>query len=289
MPTYNVTEIYNGRTWERDTNGITTTVTYSGTKADCEGWANAQTIGVSYSGLGRLDSVQVSQFGGAIYHVTAKYLNANGSSGGGSSPSVTPPAVAFGEYSATMDGTMLSTPLEIHKNASGNYDYKWNWNNYLYAKCPKPPAGQSPTVPDTPDWWSTLGANASTGELATIPIEDQETFMWSESSVPPLEENYVWVTMKTPTMAGYQSYDRALFTQTESVRFRSYLLACQAVSSKLNKIGTPSYNNYGTYFQANHWKCDRAQIQWSGEYWIATLTWTYSPDGWNSTLYQTIS
>ena len=289
MPTYNVTEIYNGREWERDTNGITTTITYSGTKTDCEGWAGQQTIGATYSGLGRLDSVSVSQFGGAIYHVTAKYQNANGSSGGGTGQSVTSPDYSFGTYSAQMDGSMLSTPLEIHKNAAGQFDYKCNWNNYLLAKCPKPPAGQSPTVPTTPGWWNSLGANATTGVIDTIPSADQETFMMSESGTPPIEDNYVWVVLETPTMAGYQSYDRALFTQTESVRFRSYYLACQAIASKLNKIGTPNYNNYGSAFESGKWKCDRATIQWTGEYWLATLTWTYSPDGWNTTLYQTIS
>ena len=66
MPTYNVTEIYNGRTTERDIDGITTTVTYSGTKADCEGYASTLTIGGSYSGLGVLKSYQITQSGGAI-------------------------------------------------------------------------------------------------------------------------------------------------------------------------------------------------------------------------------
>lgn len=283
MASYNVTEIYNGRTWERDTNGINTSITYSGTKTDCEGWANSQTIGATYSGLGRLASVEVSQFAGSIYHVTAKYQNAGGTSG--SSPaSVTPPDYAFGAYSASMDGQMMSTPLEIHKNASGQYDYKWNWNNYLIGK--KAVGASDPAVPA---WWSTLGANATTGELALIPSADQAVYQWIENGVVPQEEGYEWVVLKPPTMAGYQSYDRALFTQTESVRFRTYLAACEAVSAKLNKTGTPTYNNYGSYFQAGKWKCDRAQISWTGEYWLATLTWTYSPDGWNSTLYQAIS
>ena len=116
MPTYNVTEIYNGRTTERDIDGITTTVTYSGTKADCEGYASTLAIGASYSGLGVLKSYTITQYGGAIYNIAVKYQNANGQSG---TTPVTPPDYAFGQKSGSLDGTMLSTPLEIHKNASG--------------------------------------------------------------------------------------------------------------------------------------------------------------------------
>ena len=277
-----VTALYQGKTVERNTNGITTTETYSGSKTDCETWANGKTIGATYTGLGRLESISISQYSGSIYTVTAKYQNANGTSAGGSS--VTPPDYAFGQYSASMDGSMISTPLEIHKNASGQYDYLSNWNHFLIAKYPV-----GGTVPTTPAWWSTLGADSTTGEISPIPAADQTTYQWSENGSLPVEDGYVWIVLENPTMPGYQCYDRALFTQTESIRFKSYLAACNAVSSKLNKIGTPTYNNYGSYFQANKWKCDRATIQWTGEYWLATLTWTYSPDGWNTTLYQTIS
>lgn len=275
-------ELYSGREVERDINGINTTVTYYGSKAECEAWASSQTIGATYTGLGILSSITISQGGGSIYHVTARYQNANGTSGGSSS--VTPPNYTFGQYSATMDGQMLSTPLEIHKNASGQFDYKSCWNHYLIAKYAD---GANP--PQTPDWWSTLGANATTGVISPIPVADQDVYQWSDGGTVPQETGYKWIVLENPVMAGIQSYDRALFTQTESVRFRSYLEACNAVALKLNKIGTPTYNNYGPYFHSNKWKCDRAQIQWTGEYWLATLTWTYSPDGWNSTLYQTIS
>ena len=129
-----VTALYQGKTVERNTNGITTTETYSGSKTDCETWANGKTIGATYTGLGRLESISISQYSGSIYTVTAKYQIANGTSAGGSS--VTPPDYAFGQYSASMDGSMISTPLEIHKNASGQYDYLSNWNHFLIAKYP---------------------------------------------------------------------------------------------------------------------------------------------------------
>ena len=279
MPTYNVTEIYNGRTTERDIDGITTTVTYSGTKADCEGYASTLTIGASYSGLGVLKSYTITQYGGAIYNIAVKYQNANGQSG---TTPVTPPDYAFGQKSGSLDGTMLSTPLEIHKNASGNYDYKWNWNHFLIGRKAK----VGGTTPAVPAWWSTLGADSSTGELGLIPSADQETYQWIENGVVPQETDYIWEVLKPPTMPGYQSYDRALYTWTESARYRDLPTALSLVSSQVNKRGTPSYLPSGTPFVAGNWKCDRATVEYTGEFWKATLTWTYSPDGWNSTLYQ---
>ena len=273
-----LTELYNSRTTERNINGIDTTVTYYGTKAECDAWAAAQVIGATYAGLGKLATVTVSQGGGSIFHVTAKYQNANGSSGSTGSE-VVAPDYTFGEFSATMDCQMMSTPLEIHKNKLGQYDYKSNWNHYLLAK--KAIGG---STPQTPGWWSTLGANASTGLISPIPTADQSTFQWSDSGFPPQEDGYEWLVLENPTMPGYQSYDRALYTQTESARFRTRAEAVAAIASYANTVGTP-INNPGSPFVSGRWKCDRAQVEWTNEYWRATLTWTYSPDGWNATLY----
>ena len=273
-----LTEIYQGRVIERDNSGITTSITYSGTKAECNTFMSTQTIGATYAGLGRLSSISIAQQGGTIYNVTAKYLNANGASGGGTGGTeVVQPDYAFGEYSATIDGSMLSTPLEQHPS------YRKNWNYYLIGRCKKPPETTPPTAPTppaTPAWWSTAVANT------VMSATDQMTYRWVEhESETPLEEDYVWVTLQVPQMAGFQNYDRALYTETEGVRCQSYTDAIAIVGSKLNKRGTPEYTDGMSGFTSGYWKCDRATISWSGEYWLATLTWTYSPDGWNTTLY----
>lgn len=267
-----LTEIYQGRVTERDNSGITTSVTYSGTHSDCQQFMQNNTIGATYAGLGRLVSISISQMGGAIYNVTAKYMNANGASGGGGTdPAVIQPDYSFGEYSATLDGSMLSTPLEQHPS------YRKNWNYYLIGRCHK---ANPPVPPSLPDWWSTATA------LTVMPTADQTTYKWVEhESEAPLEDAYVWVTLAVPQMAGFQNYDRALYTETEGVRCQSYAEAVSVVANKLNKRGTPEYTTGMSGFTSGYWKCDRATISWSGEYWLATLTWTYSPDGWNATLY----
>ena len=211
-----------------------------------------------------------------------RFKNANGTSS--TTYPVEAPDYTFGEYSATIDCSMMSTPLEIHKNAAGQFDYLCNWNQYLLARYP---VGGTPPA-DAPDWWSTLGANASTGVISPIPAAYQQNYQWADYGTVPIEDGYNWIVLKTPTMAGYQSYDRCLYTLTESARYRTYANAVAAIAGKANKTGTPT-NNPGSPFVNGNWKCDRAQVEWTGEFWRATLTWTYSPDGWNSTLYQAIS
>jgi hypothetical protein len=274
-----VTALYNGKTEERDVDGITSIRTYSGTYAECTSYGASYTIGATYP-LGVYRGYTVSQLGGNIWEVQLKFQNANGTSG--TSYPVTPPDYTFGEYSATIDCSMMSTPLEIHKNAAGQFDYLCNWNQYLIGKYAK-----GGTAPDAPTWWSTLGADPSTGVISPIPQADQQTYQWADYGTLPIEDGYEFVVLKTPTMAGYQSYDRCLYTLTESARYRTYANAVAAIAGKANKTGTPT-NNPGSPFVNGNWKCDRAQVEWTGEFWRATLTWTYSPDGWNSTLYQAI-
>ena len=262
-------QVYNGKTTDYDVNGINTVITYTGTKAECETWAAGQTIGATYAGLGKLASVTVSQDSGAIYHVSAKYQNANGTSGTSGSE-VEPPDYTYGEFSAQLDCTMLSTPLEQHPS------YRTEWNYYLCAR------DDAPAGTTVPSWAHNVTTPMIQGANA-------DYYRWvSYASELPQEDLHKWVIIQTPTMNGYQSYDRALYTQTESARFRTRELAVSAVSGYANKRGTP-INNPGSPFVDGNWKCDRATVEWSGEFWRATLTWTYSPDGWNSTLYGSVS
>ena len=269
-------------TRERNVDGVTTKQTYTGSYADCLTFGGSYTIGQSYPSLGVYRGYIVSQHGGNIWQVVLTFQNANGSSGS-EQTAVTAPDYTFGVYSATIDCSMMSTPLEIHKNASNQFDYKCNWNQYLIGRYAK-----GGTAPSVPAWWSTLGADPDTGVISPIPSADQQTYQWADYGTLPIEDGYEFVVLKTPTMAGYQSYDRCLYTLTESARYRTYALAVAAIAGKANKTGTPT-NNPGSTFVNGNWKCDRAQVEWTGEFWRATLTWTYSPDGWNSTLYQAIS
>ena len=260
-------ELYNGRSVDRDTNGISTTITYSGTKAECDTWAAAQTIGATYAGLGKLSTTSVSQLEGAIYSVSARYQNANGDSGASGSE-VVPPDYSFGEYSASMNCSMLSTPLEQHPN------YKVCWNYFLAAADNAYPA---------PPWWGT-----ATDPSGLDPTQYRWLSSVGELPVGEDENGHTWKIVQKPLLRGVQSYDRALYTQTESARFRKRSDAVSSIAQYANKIGTP-INNPGSPFVSGKWKCDNATVTWNNEYWLATLTWTYSPDGWSSLLYDAVS
>lgn len=256
-------QLHNGVTTEKTTQGIAKSISYVGTKSECETWFASHPINESTAD-GKLVSVNIDQYSGTLYRLTVKYLNANGDSG--SSTPTTPPDYSYGTYSAQLNGSMLSTPLEQHP------DYKMCWNYFLAAR---------DDASSNPQWWANvttpiLGANAEYYKWLSSP---------SELPVGFDSDGHYWSIIKYPTMPGVQNYDVAAYTQTESARFRSYALAAAAVAGKLNKVFTHPTIDPG--FTGGSWKCDGASVSWTGDYWLATLTYTYSKDGWNTTLYNT--
>ena len=265
--------LYQGETTEKNAEGTITTISYSGTKAECDEARNSAVINSTVVGLGRLVNAGVDQMEGPIYRVTFKYNSAGYATG----QSVTAPSTVVGEKSATMNCSMISTPLEQHPN------YLMKWNHYLAARYK---SGQS--TPTIPAWWATAGV------AFTIPVADQLNFriLDSRGELPSGfdSEGYAWVEIDKPLMPGVSSYDVASYTQTEKARYRNFADACAAIAARANKIFTSSQIvNNG--FTGGNWKCDGATIEWDNEYWIATTTYTFSANasGWNTTLYSAYS
>ena len=264
---------YQGKTKEKTADGTIYAVTLFGTQAECEAALSSAVINSTNSSLGRLVSVGISPGEGDFWEVTYKYNSAGYASG---SP-VTAPSTVVGEKSATMNCSMISTPLEQHSS------YLLCWNHWLAARFK---SGQS--TPVTPAWWATAGATY-------VPsASDQQTYrvLNSAGELPTGidAEGYSWVIIENPTMPGVTSYDVACYTQTEKARYRNYADACAAIAARANKIFT-SNQIVDNGFTGGNWKCDGASIAWDGEYWIATLTYTFSANasGWNTTLYSAYS
>ena len=272
-----LTQLHQGITQEKTANGITTSIVYYGTKQECTAAiANATINGVDVD-YGRLESVSLSQLSADIYTFTRKYTTAGY---GGILNTVDPPSTVIGVKSYTLDCAMISSPLEQHVNSSFVSDYKWCWNHSLARKYPINSVPAS--IPSAPGWWSTLGAED------VIPIADQGTYQWFQSfSELPQDDAHQWVTIKHPTMPGVTSYDEAGYTLTMLEHQRKYAEAETIAAAKANKIFSNS--QVGSSFTSGNWKCDRATVAWDGEYWIVTLTFTYSARGWNTTLYETYS
>lgn len=264
---------YQGRTKEKNAEGTMITITWFGTRQECEDYLAAANINSTAVGLGRLVGAGVRQGDGDFWEVFYKYSTAGYATGA----SVTAPSTVVGEKSATMNCSMMSTPLEQHSS------YLLCWNHWLAARFK---TGQS--TPSTPAWWATAGATY-------VPsAADQQTFriLNSVGELPTGidAEGYSWVIIENPTMPGVTSYDVACYTQQEKARYRDYSTACAAIKARANKIFT-SAQIVNNGFTGGNWKCDGASIAWDGEYWIATLTYTFSANasGWNTTLYSAYS
>lgn len=264
---------YQGNRKEKTAEGVVYYVVWYGTKAECDAQMNNAVINSTTAGLGRLVSASVNQGEGDFWEVTYKYNSAGYASGS----SVTAPTTVVGEKSATMNCSMMSTPMEQHSS------YLLCWNHWLAARFK---TGQS--TPSTPAWWATAGATY-------VPsASDQQTYrvLNSAGELPTGidAEGYSWVIIENPTMPGVTSYDVACYTQTEKARYRNYAAACAAIAARANKIFT-SNQIVNNGFTGGNWKCDGASIAWDGEYWIATLTYTFSANvsGWNTTLYSAYS
>ena len=260
---------YQGINREKSADGTIITMTWYGTQAECEENLALANINSTAAGLGRLVSAGIRPAEGGFWEVYRKYSTAGYASGS----SVTAPSTVVGEKSATMNCSMMSTPLEQHPN------YKLNWNHWLAARY------KTGSAPSAPSWWTNQGASY------VIPSADQKTFkvLNSNTELPqsPDLEGYTWEIIDTPAMPGVTSYDVACYTQQEKARYRNFADACAAVKNRANKTFT-SAQIVNNGFTGGNWKGDGASIAWDGEYWIATFTYTFSANasGWNSTLYE---
>lgn len=245
---------YQGRVREGTTDGAMLSVTYFGTHEEMLELQNAHPVG-EYTSDGRLKSSRVYQGNGPVWHCDFRYE----SDGLGDYSNA--PDTAYGKKSAQLKGSMLSMPLETNKN------YRANWNYYLAA---------APGVSAVPPWWETA---------TDCIVSDREKYIWIKTpGEVPADKKGRWGLLKEPTIPGVDNYDVAVYTVTESARFKSADAAGKMVANVLNKIGSPE-NDFG--IKDGNWKCDDASVSWSGKYWLATLTWTKSGDdkGWNEKLY----
>lgn len=270
-------QLHQGITREKTQNGIVTSVVYYGTKTECaDAVANASINGYN-SNYGRLESVALGQIGANIYSVTYKYTTAGYVAGTGGGIPV-PPSTEIGSKSYTLDCAMLSTPLEQHtvlQGGSSVSDYRVKWNHYLAQRV------SSGGTASAPAWWS------SAGNAFVMPESDAVNYRILDSlnGLPMAEGGYTWVVAANPDKPGVTSFDEASYTLTMLERQRTYGSAATIAAAKANKTFTNSQVGQSGTFSNGNWKCDRATVAWDGEYWIITLTFTYSERTWDPQLY----
>ena len=255
-----VTLEYQGQSYEQTTGGKTITLRWTGDKDEITAFAAEEEVGTYNTEHGVLVKEHHWQQGGNIWaceRVYSQDRNGNGKE---------PPNILFGKKSATSRGSVLSLPLAACPK------YKTCWDHYLFA---------APGVTEIPAWWSTA-------RDAILTSEQSQQYAWEKSLGDcPVDSNGRWHVIKEPVKKGYTSWDVATYSVTETAKFANAKLAGKMQQASLNKIGFPSetFGNSG-----GNWKCDDAQVQWQGDAWYATLTWTKSGDnsGWDTDLYGSV-
>ena len=67
--------------------------------------------------------------------------------------------------------------------------------------------------------------------------------------------------------------------------------ASWALSNRAGLIATPQNGDFDIVKKyGGNWLCEGGNVSYDGNYWIATCTYTHSPDkdGWESKLYGTV-
>lgn len=215
-------------------------------------------VGKSIPGMGVVKSSTISQKGGKIWALELTCIADDGDG------SIEPPNTAWGEKSASLDGSMLSLPLETLEN------YLTKWNHYLFCH---------PDIKEVPAWY----------EEAKDPVLDDkqaQCYAWGMTlNDVPVVNGVKWKILKAPSKPGVNSRDIGVYTITETAKFKSPTAAGNMVAGKLNRIGKP-YTTFG--ISGGDWKCDRVAVRFQNDKWLATLTWTRSGDenGWDKDIYK---
>lgn len=250
---------FQSRVREVTASGVNSSVTYQGTKEEIEEFASGLALNDSGEN-GRLARIGVHQISGSLWCCELRYEN-----GDGVDPAA-PPPTDYGKKSAVLHCGMLSIALKNHP------DYLANWDHHLAA---------APGVNEVPSWWATA-------KKLSISGTDAQKYAWiRDVSQLPSDAKGRWHLIREADeeFDGTDHYDYSTYSVTERARFKTAAAAGKMVAQKLNRIGTPM-ETFG--LTSGNWKCDAAEVNWSGKYWYATLTWTLSGNsrGWNRRIYK---
>lgn len=288
---------YQGQSETYSEDSLSIRHTYIGTQAQIDTFISQHKplLGTKVEGLGELTSLSKSQEDGPFWKVEVEYTDRENQG-----ISIEQPDDSYGVKSATLKGGLLQidfdSPIMRDK-------YRFCWNHDLYAQVEYPSSATwSDYIPPRPQWFSLV---IKPEVMIGLPGKE-----WT-SSTPDYVINYIWVSdpselpqdpqpktkgyksqivcVATRTKPGYDKIDWATYQVVESAKFRNPKDAGQFVSNTLNHLATPE-NDFGLDFIVN-WKCDDASVQWTGKYWLATVTWTGSPDpkGWDTDWYDPIT
>lgn len=160
-------------------------------------------------------------------------------------------------------------------------NYRTNWNHILIQLTNiENYDGQCPL------WWTTA-------QTTDIPEEDVKKYKWiSDISELPNpsdtvmidDETYAWTVIQDKQKPGVESFDYPIYEIIESGEYSSERKASWVIQKAAGKIFTkPELGNFG--ITGGNWLCEGGSVNFNGAKWVATRTWTHSPQGWDTDLY----
>lgn len=248
---------YQGRQQNRTRGQASYRQTFYATESEIDSFIAELQIGSVVEGKGKLNSWRKSQMQGIFWEIELQYIT-NYSTSGSSDDSST----MVGEKSATLSTRNIQLPIEHHPN------YRNNWNYYLYS---------NKATSSTPSWWYTE---------SDLSIHDDDSFRWIKNpdEIKQSVDGENWKIVEKPSMQGVQVYDWTSYVVTISTKYESATAAGNSIQKKINKIVSPD-QDFG--INGGNWKLDDVSVQYDGDSWIATQTYTRSGDqsGWSQQLY----
>ena len=260
---------YKGFTQDKDSEQKTTTIVYQGSRTLVDEAFAEMRIHSHNDEYGTLQKMQVRQAEGPFWELELtyeiEYYQGTGNSSG----------TSYGPKASTLDCTMLSLPIESRSN------YRMKWNNSLWSTIKG--AG-------TPSFWDSAtlnndGIQGTAYEYVGTADPTQATYYaWgaTQSELPSLPSPYVWHRVRSMTKPGVETYDKPVYTLTESSKCNNQVQAQWVVSKVAGKTGTPLNGDFGIVQKhGGEWLCEGASVQREGRVWIAKLNWTWAPHGWD--------
>lgn len=255
---------------------LETRLTYQGSYAEILAYKEQFTAGASdiAGEMGILNSVTMTQAEGPIWNLELAYNK--------TIPEIENPDDEDGAPSEQqLSASVISVPIEAHPN------YRTCWNHFLVGKCEYEGENYTNKVP---------GFYNTATDPYLDPMSEGKNYMWVKNlAEAPVATRYLqWQIVKSgnticrPTKPGVVSFDKALFVIKEIGHHRKKRQAGWAAKQMLNSIvAKPLLGDFNLTAAGYNWKVDNIQIEFSGEFWIASRTYTLSGDnkGWDRDIY----
>ncbi len=268
-----------------------TTIIYQGSFKLCNDALNNEFFINNYSSeYGTIESVRMTQEDGPIWNIEVSYVIDTSGDNSSDSSIGTGTESAAGTSKEAMHSSLNVTMMSVSLESLPHYRKRWNNNLYTTAVL----------INNTERTLVKEIVASATFEDDKIkgtsfdPIYNKPTssndlrLAWakSESDLPALDTGLKWLPLFYMSMPGVDSIDIPSYELTQYSEHNNKTDAAWAISQKAGCITTPPKGDFGmSKMYGGNWLCLGGTVQNNGKKWIATCTYQWSPDKWDSRIY----